>query len=232
MNWNQEFRDLVGLPELSVSSLDSRDLQNSLALKFPSDYQEWARQYESIEICNELIVWNWFSARRPRITTESASAMLRGMELAEGAFSNRSDVFDAQGLRSPDPKPWIPLTPGPGGIFPWGTDSNGTLYLWDARSANSESWTVVIYNRTWRDFECGFVEFLVRLLRGEYQNTAMLTREWPWIPAIRELEREVDGVLSWHTPTRWTAYYEAYSEKEDDFDYEWEDFSWVERFRA
>lgn len=89
----------------------------------------------------------------------------------------------------------------------------------------------MLYERFWREFDCGFAEFLARLLSGGFLNSKMFIREWPWIPAVRELESEDSGNLVWRTPLRWADYYQAHSDCEDDFDYEWDDFSWVDQFR-
>jgi hypothetical protein len=231
MRWIEEFRSQVGPAELSVQRSDDRDLSRSLGFRLPEDYLEWASEYESLEICGELIVWNWCSTRRVPITTEIASSMLAGIELGSDSPEGRRDVLDRQGT-SIGPKPWIPAIPGPGGLFPWGTDANGTLYLWDARETDPNNWSVLTYNRIWREFNCGFVEFLVRLLRSEFRNSPMFVREWPWIPAIRELESDNEGVVEWHTPNRWREYFEAFSEIEEDMDFDWEDFSWADRFRS
>ncbi|WP_133884250.1 hypothetical protein [Glycomyces sp. NRRL B-16210] len=231
MNYTDQLCRLIGVPEIQVDPVRDRTLSESLGIQLPSDYLQWASQYETLEICNEMIVWNWLSKLRPLPTPASVGATLEGIDLARATAQGRENVLDSED-NATGPRPWLPIYPEAGGLFPWGTDTNGTLYLWDARNSDPDDWTVVLYNRSWREFDCGFTEFLVRLMRQEYRNSRMFIREWPWLSTVRELESEDSGALVWHTPRRWSDYFEEYSRRRDDIDYEWDDFSWVDRFRG
>ncbi|MEV4709574.1 hypothetical protein [Actinoplanes sp. NPDC049316] len=53
----------------------------------------------------------------------------------------------------------------------WGTDSSADNLCWDATDPDPERWPVLVYNRgddTWRRYDCGMVEFLVRHLEGDF----------------------------------------------------------------
>lgn len=50
-----------------------------------------------------------------------------------------------------------------------GVDSSGDNLCWDASDPDPERWPVLLYNRgesIWRRYDCGMVEFIVRVLEG------------------------------------------------------------------
>ncbi|MFY1674111.1 hypothetical protein ACN27G_29875 [Plantactinospora sp. WMMB334] len=55
----------------------------------------------------------------------------------------------------------------------WGVDSSGDNLCWDASDPDPERWPVLLYERgesIWRRYDCGMVEFVVRLLEGDFPD--------------------------------------------------------------
>ncbi|MDQ1008828.1 hypothetical protein QFZ82_003313 [Streptomyces sp. V4I23] len=56
-------------------------------------------------------------------------------------------------------------------LIAWGSDAAADILCWDASGDDPASWPVLVYNRgkgVWRRYDCGMVEFLVRVMRAEF----------------------------------------------------------------
>ncbi|WP_025274148.1 hypothetical protein [Haloglycomyces albus] len=227
----RDFVTLVGEPEIDPGPPQYEKFSNETGINLPDDYCAWAAHYSALEVCNELLVANFLSHRERWTTRNNHMSVLRGLRAARDATPEaRVCVFDAAN-RPIGPQPWPPLYPEKGGLFYWGGDQNGAMYLWDTRNQDPNRWTVVVYDGTWQEFECGFLSFLVKLLQGEFRESPMFIEGWPWIPAIKEARPLPHGEIDWHVPARWASYFEEYEERQNDVFDDWEDLSWVDRYR-
>ncbi|WUU82141.1 hypothetical protein OG790_12025 [Streptomyces cellulosae] len=58
-------------------------------------------------------------------------------------------------------------------LIAWGGDASADLLCWDASDEEPGRWPVLVYNRDaglWRRYDCGMVQFLVRVLRGGFDE--------------------------------------------------------------
>lgn len=66
-----------------------------------------------------------------------------------------------------------PLRSRVGGIIMWGANEDGDLCFWIAEPGDPDQWRVGVYNRNfndWREYPCGFAEFLVGVLTREIES--------------------------------------------------------------
>ena len=126
----------------------------------PADYHDFLELYGAGAIDDELAVA--FPAQDGR--SELIEIILEHARLASAEF--------------PEEHPFPPH-PGVGGLFPWGTDGNGTYFYWQVNGA-PDRWTVVVIG-----FEGGpivrtqlsFQRFLVDLLSGHLVQLAFVPLE-------------------------------------------------------
>lgn len=226
----RRFEDIAGAPSIPPNSSRYVDFRAEIEIPLPDDYLAWASRYSTIEVCNELLVTNLISTREQWSTKEDYSTQLDGLRLTRDIVPERIDVLDEE-ARVIGPSPWLPIFPEIGGLFPWGNDRNAVLYMWDTRRDDPNQWTIVLYDGTWCEFNCGFLQFLVNLLSGEYRNSPMFLKCWPWLPAFRELEGDFADGPQWHVPWKWRPYYLEYERKLGGLEYSEESLSWTEQFR-
>lgn len=91
-------------------------------------------------------------------------------------------------------------------ILVWGeTDSADTL-AWIASEKNPDKWPVVVYKRSdavWRVYDCGVIEFLAKLLKGEFaecpiSDSSLMDISSPRFLHDREEERLAEqGLYPW-----------------------------------
>ncbi|MET8305633.1 hypothetical protein [Micromonospora sp. NPDC005173] len=56
-------------------------------------------------------------------------------------------------------------------LINWGVDATADMLCWDASDGDPAKWPVVVYKRNgslWSRYDCGMVEFLVRVLRADF----------------------------------------------------------------
>jgi hypothetical protein len=67
--------------------------------------------------------------------------------------------------------------PSPGGLLSWGENSNSDMFFWSTSAADSNEWTVVIFERhpgIFLNYDGGMVDFLVDLLEGRHHASRMM----------------------------------------------------------
>ena len=58
-------------------------------------------------------------------------------------------------------------------LIAWGADASADILCWDASGDDPERWPVLVYNRDdhlWRRYDVGMAGFLVRVMRGEFDE--------------------------------------------------------------
>jgi hypothetical protein len=133
------------------------DIEHALGSPLPSDYKRLINTYGSGEFCDLLWVLNPF--------TKKPNDLLSQIEPILEVYEDGRDSWSA--------KCPFPAFPKPGGLLPFGGDSNGGNIFW-ITDGPPEHWPLVVYN--WRGgcdserHEMPLVDFLVGWLTGEIPN--------------------------------------------------------------
>ncbi|MCH7232146.1 hypothetical protein L0U85_14960 [Glycomyces sp. L485] len=225
----EDFKLLVGLPEIDPNATQYERFRNEVGIDLPDDYVSWSREYSTLEICNELIVFNYLSTRVDLIGAERCSESLDSVRRVQYR-DERSHVYNEIGLKI-DPKPRLPVYPDEGGLFLWGSDNNAAQYMWNTGYKDPNKWTIVAFDGRWHEFDCGFLEFLVNLLHLRYSGSNLFMPNWPWLPAIQEYVGKVDGEEIWNVPEQWMDFYEDFELRSESGDFNWGDISWMDQYR-
>lgn len=84
-------------------------------------------------------------------------------------------------------------------LIAWGADAGADIVCWDASGDDPAAWPVLVYERgdaIWRRYDCGMVEFLVRVLRAEFPACPLSGLSlWGRHPALFLSESEEERLL-------------------------------------
>lgn len=226
----EEFQQLVGYSELEHSTISAAQALIEYGVAFPAGYLEWASRYNTLAICDELVVYNFLDVVSGFDKAKLVAMSEVYMDPVSGSTYPRMAVFDHEGepLGKLDP---LPLYPDDNGLLLWG-EGGGDSYFWNASRADPSDWTIVVTDNEehWQEFEFGFLEFLVRLLNHSLARPDGDDTDWPWLPAIEECVGREDDLFLWHTPERWRGYFSEKSRREQQ-QLNFGDLDWVDRFR-
>ncbi|WP_158630313.1 SMI1/KNR4 family protein [Glycomyces terrestris] len=202
-------------------------VEDQLEIEFPRDYKEWSSNYNTIVICHELTVFNYFD-EVSRLAADLLQITSRYEGSRDGFTFQRDQVYDAGGINTGSKEP-LPLYPNPGGLLLWAENSSCS-YFWDTSNSNPDKWNVVVTDNEeyWQEFDMGFMKFLVKFILHELPFPEGLSRQWPWIPAYQECIGTESNRLQFTTPVRWREYFEE-SYRQDQMNLG--GLEWVERFR-
>jgi hypothetical protein len=151
----EELRRLMPPRHSSNASVDWDEMRASWGKEFPSDYRHF------IEVYGYGGIENFFEVLKPEPREEESttSDMRNETEMAKDAWSR---VRKSPELAEASPE-----------LIAWGGDASADLLCWDASDEDPGSWPVLVYKRgdaLWRRYDCGMVQFLVRVLRGEFDE--------------------------------------------------------------
>ncbi|MET7492662.1 SMI1/KNR4 family protein [Streptomyces sp900116325] len=135
------------------AAIDWAAAEHAYGVIFPSDYRAFMARYGVGTIENYLTV---------------LAPGMSGDGLAEGPMAFITG--DARGTWEDEPGP---LDAPAERLLAWGCDGTGDLLCWLTQGDVPEAWPVVVYNRgddAWHVVDCGVVEFLVRILRAEFDE--------------------------------------------------------------
>lgn len=225
----QRFRDLAGCAETDPRATGYQEFMEAFGFRLPEDYLAWAREYSTLNVCGEMLVNNLISTRLGRPDRQAIEQSM-SWALQAGSVGDRLYVYNGNGDRI-GPLPGLSVFPQEGGIFPWGNDNNGALYMWDAQHEDPSKWTVVAYDGDWYEFGCGFLDFMLNLFDGNYSDAGLFLKGWPWVPAVQEYAGEVEGVESWHVPSKWIDFFDEYQFRLEEPGFSFKDMAWVDRFK-
>jgi hypothetical protein len=141
----------------SDTSADWGMLRESWGKDFPLDYRQFVEEYGAGAVQNYLEVLGPEPKRE--VEESSTGGMLHETANAEHAW--------ATVRKSPELADAVPE------LIAWGADASADILCWDASGDDPDSWPVLVYNRgdsLWRRYDCGMVEFLVRVLRADFDN--------------------------------------------------------------
>lgn len=141
-------------PDLTV---DWRLISESWGRQFPPDYQQFMGLYGAGTIEDFLVL----AQPEPR----EAPAGPRNEEMAHetaNAVLSWANVRKEPALQGLAPE-----------LIAWAADASADILCWDATDDDPSRWPVLVCNRgnmIWRRYECGMVEFLLRVLRREFDE--------------------------------------------------------------
>ena len=204
-----EFQTIVGPPETEIPGVNWSEIQKNLGMSFPLDYRAWAAAYPSLEI-DEFLWVRHPSEFYERVGQSGIVREFRGLNRVYPIENARH--FDGDG-EVIDGDPSRVFFPSEGGYLPWGTTDNGDLMMWNCMGA-PEQWNVVVVDGQgifWQEFDCGFLEFLVKLLRREFISK-VLPSDFPIEPAIRahqgyDINSSGEEVAKFLPTSRWMDYF-------------------------
>ncbi|KUM76303.1 SMI1/KNR4 family protein [Streptomyces sp. ISL-22] len=151
----EELRQLMPPGASSNASVDWARMRESWGKDFPSDYRQFLDLYGFGGIQNYLSVLQ----PEPKGVESKTSDMRNETEMAEDAWSLVR--------KSPELAEASPV------LIAWGGDASADLLCWDASDEDPDRWPVLVYKRgegLWRRYDCGMVQFLVRVLRAEFDE--------------------------------------------------------------
>jgi hypothetical protein len=151
----ETLRQLMPPTAESDTSVDWAQMSESWGKEFPSDFRHFIEAYGAgtIEDCLSVL------KPEPRGAEPGPDDMLMETANAESAWT-----------REPKSADLVDTAPE---LIAWGLDSSSDLLCWDASGDNPESWPVLVRSRgdnLWSRYDCGMVEFLVRVLRADFAD--------------------------------------------------------------
>lgn len=141
-------------PDLAV---DWGRLHRSWGRKFPADYRQFVEVYGHGGVDGFLLIVRPEPRDAPRgvgtggMAQETATAELLWTKVRKEA-----------GLAGAAPR-----------LVAWGVNSAADTLCWDAAGDDPATWPVLVCSRgdmLWRRYDCGMVEFLLRVLRADFDT--------------------------------------------------------------
>ncbi|MEU0245245.1 SMI1/KNR4 family protein [Streptomyces sp. NPDC006235] len=141
----------------SDTRMDWDRVARSWGKQFPPDYRRFLDVYGagSVEAC--LAVLAPYS--KGESSAPGSDAMAEETANAKGAWGRIPKAPEAAGL---DPA-----------LIAWGVSSAADILCWDTSTEDPVTWPLLVYNRDdnlWRRYDCGVVEFFVRVIRAEFDD--------------------------------------------------------------
>ncbi|MGW1003125.1 hypothetical protein [Streptomyces sp. NPDC002520] len=151
---------LMPPPRDDGTSVDWEGMALSWGRPFPPDYQRFIEEYGAGTVQGFLVV----DAPQAKVPLEEAGldGMVQETLTVEGAWelADKSPVLEGTSPR----------------LINWGVDSAADMMCWDASGEDPAAWPVLVFNRgddLFSRYDCGMVEFLTRLLRGEFPKSPL-----------------------------------------------------------
>ncbi|MFE4415574.1 SMI1/KNR4 family protein [Streptomyces sp. NPDC056821] len=141
----------------SDTSVDWARVEQSWGKEFPPEYRRFIDSYGAggIEGFLEILA----PENKEGTPTSHLGGMIHETTNAEAAWAREPKAPELAGA---DPV-----------LIAWGVDSSADILCWDASGEDPGAWPVLVRNRganLWRRYDCGTVEFLVRVLRAEFDK--------------------------------------------------------------
>lgn len=141
----------------SDTSVDWDRMSESWGKEFPADYRGFIQVYGGGAIENYLEVLKPEPKGEP--PEQATGGMRHEIANAEYHWTNTR--------KSPE---LAEVTPE---LIAWGADASADTLCWDASGEDPGRWPVLVYKRNddlWSRYDCGMVEFLVRILRADFDE--------------------------------------------------------------
>lgn len=160
------------------SDLEWPEVEANYGTRFPTDYMEFISAFGCGSIEEQLAV------RIPGVQgDEERVTPLSSAALAEPVVRNWSDPSLVGRYRLED-------------MLIWGEGVGADTLCWIAEDSNPDKWPVAVYARSdlaWTVYECGMVEFILRLLRDDFSKwplTDESLRGWPGARFLHEKDEK------------------------------------------
>ncbi|MBE8477465.1 SMI1/KNR4 family protein [Streptomyces justiciae] len=147
-----QLRDLMPPHEGAGDSIDWEEAERAWGAGFPQDYKEFVAQYGDGEVDAFLtfLVPEWTEGSVPcgAMAEETAEARRMWLEKPPAGYGS-------------------PATPP---VVAWGVNARADLLCWMTGEQDPGLWPVAVWSRgtlAWDVHDCGMLEYLVRLFRGE-----------------------------------------------------------------
>lgn len=139
----------------SDTSVDWERMSESWGKEFPSDFRHFIEVYGAGTIANYLSILK----PEPKGIEPGSDDMLMETVNARNAWAREPKSPELMGT---DPE-----------LIAWGLDSSSDILCWDASGDDPGAWPVLVRSRDdnlWSRYDCGMVEFLVRILRADFAD--------------------------------------------------------------
>jgi hypothetical protein len=151
---------LMSPPQDGGTAVDWEAMAQSWGRPFPPDYRRFIEEYGAGTVQGFLVV----DAPQLKVPLEEAGldGMVQETLTVEGAWELADKSPELEGT-SPH-------------LINWGVDSAADMMCWDASGEDPTAWPVLVFNRgddLFSRYDCGMVEFLTRLLRGEFPKSPL-----------------------------------------------------------
>ncbi|MEU4690916.1 hypothetical protein [Actinoplanes sp. NPDC023714] len=133
----------------TVRPVDWDLVQERLGIIFPADYREYTSHYPPLLIDDFLVILG----------------PAPGQE--EGYLEATLERLDElRGLAEDDMTEDYTFHPEAGGLFPWGSSSEGDLFFWRTTGSDPDKWPTVVYtsNFDWWEHDGGALSLVVGLI--------------------------------------------------------------------
>ncbi|UYQ65015.1 SMI1/KNR4 family protein [Streptomyces peucetius] len=177
----QTLRQLMPPTAESDTQVDWALLGESWGKEFPGDHRQFIELYGAGNMGNYLSIVR----PEPKGAQPESGGMLEETVNAVNAWDREQK---APGLEGASPE-----------LIAWGVDGSSDLLCWDASGGDPDRWPVLVFNRDdalWRRYDCGMTEFLVRVLRADFDECPLGDLSlWGKESAVFLNEREYDRLL-------------------------------------
>ncbi|GAA3098330.1 hypothetical protein [Streptosporangium carneum] len=155
---------IIGPPGIPPPVVDWPAIELHTGLVFPSDYKSWASRYSTLEFDEFLLVSKPGGNSNPQEFIQGWSDVLGNMRQWATRFGEIELVDDNDVPTAASP---FPVYPSVGGLFPWGSTTNGDYCCW-LTDPDPDRWTIVITTlHQWWHYPGTFTDFLVGLLTAQ-----------------------------------------------------------------
>ncbi|MFJ9847206.1 SMI1/KNR4 family protein [Kitasatospora sp. NPDC101155] len=205
--WDR-LRAIMGEPVYTPARVPWELAPAELGVQLPSDYRAFVDLYGAVSLNGEWGV---------NTPTKHSSAYRSPGGLAGWRFESdngfREQVEGEDEFWDQDP---TPVFPDPGGLLPWGRNSNHNHCCWLTTDPDPDKWPVaVFYDGELDHFDGGFAEFVATVLTGGYaKEDELLVRADPadwgpqparplWTPGYDWIGKDwgAEWGVTWHQPT-------------------------------
>lgn len=182
-------------PDLVV---DWAQLRQSWGKEFPADYRQF------MEVYGPGGIDDFLSIVPPESRDAESDPSIGGMA-CETATAELlwTEVPKEDGLAGAEPL-----------VIAWGVDSGADSLCWDASGDDPDAWPVLVWCRgdaMWRRYDCGMVEFLLRVLRADFDDCPLSGGHLWGVAAAKFLTRSEEKRLRKAGLNPWTGEPDPYA---------------------
>ncbi|MEU6974290.1 SMI1/KNR4 family protein [Kitasatospora aureofaciens] len=161
--WNR-LRAIMGEPAYVPAQVPWELAPADLGVQLPSDYRAFIDLYGGVNLNGE---WGVYTPREKSFFKGEPGGLAGWRSKADIDFRDQVEG-EEQWWEQQEP---TPVFPDPGGLLPWGWNSNHQHCCWLTTDPDPEQWTVVVfYDDRLDHFNGGFAEFLETVLTGGYAS--------------------------------------------------------------